>query len=859
MPPKSAERFLSWFIKGELLEEILGDLYEYHEELLDKPSWKRKLLYWFHVFNFLRPFAIKKSNSYYLNHAAMFRHNFLITYRTYLRNKSLFIINLSGLSTGLAAVLLVYLWVSNELSVDAFHQKDNQLYQVMQNFQLPDDILTMENTPLILGEAMVEEMPEVESAASISVEEGNPEGIISHIDENFEVKRLFVSKNFFDIFSYHLIEGDPDHVLANKNNIAISKELAIKLFGSTEDVIGKTVEWNNQWSKEPFQVTGVFSAPPASATMQFDALTHYDWRVAHAPHLAKWTSGEANTFLRLKEGTNIKRFNEKITNYLKPKHPSRENSTLFVQQYSKRYLHGKYENGLISGGRIVYVRLFSIIALFILLIACINFMNLSTAQAAKKMKEIGVKKAIGANRRTLIWQFLSESTLMAMLSLIVSVGLVIFILPQFNEITGKSLQLHLEARVILSAVSLVLLTGLLAGSYPAFYLSGFKSVSVLKGSLNFSAGSQWIRKGLVVFQFALSVIFIVGVLVINRQMEYTQTKNLGYMRDNILCFQRPHHKEDAQLILSKLQQIPGVVNTSHMVSSILDDNSDQSGFSWNGQASERDYVFKSPMISYNVIETLGMEILAGRSFSREYNDEDESKIILNESALRMMQLADPVNKKISYGSDEKQIIGVVSDFHYGSIHHEIEPLIFRFRDWGHDIMVKIKAGTEKTTVEEIEHLYKGIYPNSTFDFTFLDQDYQKMYEEENRVAVLSKYFSGLAIIISCLGLFGLVAFTVERRTKEMGIRKVLGSSVFGIIAILSKDFTKMVVIAIVIALPVSYLMAREWLNSFAYRIELEWWFFAVSGLLALLISWTIIGWQARKVANANPVKCLKDE
>ena len=795
----------------------------------------------------------------------MLKHNLLLFYRSFKRFKSTFLINQVGLSTGLTCVLLVYLWVSDELSVDRFHEKDSHLYQVMHNRQQNNDIFTEDYTPSPLAKALVEEMPEVEYATSVNTFFGwfTGPGVISYEDNHIKAKGIFASKDYFNVFSYKLIQGNKDLVLADKKGIVVSEGLAKKLFSTTENIIGKTLEWDHRMRLEgPFHISGIVENPPSNSTIQFDVIFNYEMLLEGDGYADQWNGGYAKTYLTMKHNTNIDHFNEKITELLRSKHPTNDKSSLFIQRYSKKYLYGQYQNGLPFGGRIAYVKLFSIVALFVLVIACINFMNLSTAQASRKMKEIGVKKAVGASGKLLIIQFLGESVLMAIISLIAAILLVILLLPLFNDITAKHLYLNIGINDILIVVGIVLFTGLISGSYPAYYLSGFNPVTVLKGGkLKVTFGEQWLRKGLVILQFSISIVFIVGFLVINKQIEFTQTKNLGYNRDNIISFAREgKYDTDPEVFLSALKNLPGVVNVSSMLGSILDASSQQGGYSWRGQESDKDYIFKSPTIGYDVIETLGIEMAEGRSFSKDFND-DDSKIILNESAIKMMELRAPIGKIIKHGEEEEQIIGVVKDFQYGSIHQKVEPLIFRFRNArvGRNTIVKIKAGTERATIDQIEKLYREFHPKYPFEFTFMDNDYQALYEAENKVALLSKYFTAIAIIISCLGLFGLAAFTADRRTKEIGIRKILGSSEWRIITLLSSDFTKMILVAIIIALPVSYLLAKNWLNDFAYRIDLEWWYFLSAGLVALLIAWFTVGLQTVKAARTNPVNNLRTE
>ncbi len=488
-------------------------------------------------------------------------------------------------------------------------------------------------------------------------------------------------------------------------------------------------------------------------------------------------------------------------------------------------------------------------------------MNLSTARASKKMREIGVKKAIGASRGTLVVQFLGESILMAFLSLIVAVLLVTLLLPRFGAITGKALYLDVGLEVMVAIIGIVLFTGIISGSYPAFYLSRFNPVMALRGKQGTASSEQWIRNGLVIMQFAISVIFIVGILVIDRQIGFARTKNLGYDRDNVIVFQREgRHDFDPEVFLSELNSLPGVVTAASMPGSILDGTDNQSGYSWRGLESDREYVFKAPRVGYGVIETLGMEMFMGRPFSRDRND-DNSKIVLNESAVKMMGLEDPIGRTIRYGDGEQEIIGVVKDFHYGSIHNRIEPLIFRFRGPGDgkNVMAKIKAGRERATISQIEGLYEEFHPRYPFEYSFLDSDYQALYESENRVSVLSKCFTVVAIIISSLGLFGLAAFTAERRKKEIGIRKVLGQSAPQVVRMLSGEFIKLVLISIALATPVAYLLSNSWLSGFAYHIELKVWYFLGAGLMALSIALATVAGYSIRTANINPVETLKEE
>lgn len=760
---------------------------------------------------------------------------------------------------GLICVVLIFLWVNDELKMDKFHEKDKQLFRVMHNFHSPNGITTWDITPFLLAETLAEEMPEVETATSISSDDEKPHGIITHEQKTIVADGMFAKDNYFEVFSYPLLVGDARQVLQDKNNIVLSEDLAQKLFPSLEHVIGEKVTWTGQQGEQIFQVSGVFKNLSAHSTQSFDFVWNMNLLLENDEHAIKWNADYAHTFVVLKSGTNPTAFNHRINDLLVTKDKKRNRSQLFIQQYSKKYLYGNFENGQQSGGRIAYVRLLSLCALFILVMACINFMNLSTAQASTKLKEIGVKKTIGAHRKTLIMQFLTESILMAFLALLVALIAVKLILPQFNDLAGKSVVLALEPSFLAILLGIVLITGLASGTYPAFYLSAFKPISILNNKQGQNTGHQWTRRGLVIFQFALALIFMVGVVVIHQQMDYIQTQNLGFNRDNVLTFHRGNNQDSTGVFLTELQKIPGIVQVANMSENILSGNFTQSGYSWRGQEADKKMVFKSPIIAHNVIETLDMELVAGRSYSKN-RQEEYNKVIINESAAKLMGFDEPVGKTIAYGrKGERQIIGVVKDFQYGSMHHKIEPLIFRYRERGQDVLVKIKAGTEKVTIAQIDALYQSFHPGYPLEFTFLDDAYQALYELENKVAVLSRYFSLMAILISCLGLFGLTLFIIERRKKEIGIRKILGASVFGLVRMLTSDFAKTVLIGIFLALPLSYCLANVWLEKFAYRIELNIWFFALPAALVLLIAACSIGVQTIRAARLNPVQSLNRE
>jgi ABC-type antimicrobial peptide transport system permease subunit len=862
-PPKKALSFLRWFCREDCIEEIEGDLREVFRKQSEISPRKAKLKFSWSVIRYFRPEFIRSfTASYRSNPTIMFRHNLLITYRNFLRYKSSFFINLAGLSSGLACTLLIYLWVMDELSIDKFHEKDSQLFQVFQTLGIGSNSETIEYTPGLLAKALAEEMPEVELAASVVPSYWfSSQGIISAGSTRFKVAPQYVSKDFFDVFTYPLADGNKSEVLVNKQAILLSESLCMLLFQTTNGVIGKHIQWSHlEGISGDYFVTGVFKDVPVNSTARFDVVFNYELFLENRPSLNYWGNSDPCTYVLLKEGADLNAFNAKIKGLKRQKTQNPKEGTFVAQQYSSKYLYGHYqlERGGYGGGRIQYVRLFSIIAVFILAIACINFMNLSTARASRRLKEIGIKKAIGAGRKSLALQYLGEAMLVTFLSLIVSIAMVYLLLPPFNTITTKHLSFQLDETMIFSLIGIVVVTSLLSGSYPALYLSGFNPVAVLKGKLETTIGEVWMRRGLVIFQFTLSIVLIASVLVVYKQIQFIQSKNLGYNRDNIISFEMEWKGEGSLLpLLSEIGKIPGVINTSSYYHNLMGDHGGTGDVHWEGKDANLKMNFANLEVGFDFIETVGIEMAEGASFSRDIRP--DRQIIFNEDAIRKMGIKDPVGKTVRLWGEEKQIVGVVKDFNFESLYNDIQPCFLQVYLELPNAIVKIKGGTEQATLEQLEKLYHKFSPGLPFEYRFLDAQYQSLYAAEQRVSVLARYFAGIAILISCLGLFGLAAFTAERRVKEIGIRKILGATDFGIAGLLSGDFTKMVLVAIGIALPVSYLVGSKWLESFAYRVALEWWFFIAAGSAALFVAWITVSLQTIKAARTNPSECLRNE
>lgn len=785
-----------------------------------------------------------------------------ITFRSFKRYKSTFFINLIGLSTAFACAILIFLWVNDEKHFDKFHKNDKQLYQVMENHALPEGIATQPWTPDLFGRALVGELPEVKMSTTVMPANIMGNFSITSGDKKTKAAGQFADVDFFNVFSFNLIQGNPSEVLKAKNSVVISQKLAQALFGSVENAVGKTIDWEILRFKYPAVVTGVFDKVPENSSLQFDfTLTLDSWFDLSevVGRKVQWGNHGPCTYLVLDMGTDISQLNAKIDASYKSK-IGQTNISMFAIPFSSQYLNGRFENGKQDGGRISYVKLFTLIAFFILLIAGINYMNLSTARATRRFKEIGVKKVVGSGRISLAFQFVAESVILSFFALILSILMVWVFLPQFNQITGKHLHFEFNQPYMLILFGATLLLAVITALYPSIYLSGFSPFQSLKGKQTNSPAELWARKGLVVFQFAISVVLISSVLVVSKQVGFIQHKNLGYNRDNLIYFNKEGgiaQQEDA--FFAEAKKIDGVVNISSMGGNIQGSMSTTYGVNWEGKPADASLKFEVVAVNYQAIETMEMEMADGRSFSQNFGNE-EDKIIFNQEAIAQMGIRDPIGKTVRFWGKDRQIIGVVKNFNFESFHQKIGPLIFYINPKNTlQTVARIQAGHEKQVLAELGKLYSKFNPGFTFDYHFLDTAFQAQYESENRVAVLSRYFAVLGILISCLGLFGLAAFAAEQRLKEIGIRKVNGARISEVMQMLNAEFLIWVFVAFGVATPVAWYILSKWLEGFAYKTTLSWWFFALAGFITLGIALITVSWQSWKAATRNPVEALRYE
>jgi ABC-type antimicrobial peptide transport system permease subunit len=657
------------------------------------------------------------------------------------------------------------------------------------------------------------------------------------------------------------LQGTPATALNAPGVIAISKKMAIMFFGGPQQAMGKTLRFDNSKS---LQVSAVFEDLSSNSSLQFDFLRSWVDYIKENNWVHNWGNTNPNAYVQLREGTDPAAVEAKIKDFIyryMSKNPD-SYTELGLQSYPEKYLHSNFKNGYIDGGRIEYVRIFTVIAIFILLIACINFMNMATAQAAGRSKEIGVRKVIGAGRFLLIRQFIGEALLLTFLSLLVAILLSAILLPAFNELTGKQLSLPVTQPVFwLSLTGLLLVTGFVAGSYPAFFLSSLDPIKVLKGSLKFSWREILARRGLVVFQFSLTILLIMGMIVIYRQLNYIQTKNIGYDRENLIYI--PVEGELAtkyQLFKAEAVRIPGVLAMSKMRNSPTVISHHNGSIGWPGKDPNLVVHFADEIVAYDFVKTLGLQLKDGRDFSTEYPT-DSVGFLLNETAVEKIGLQNPVGQTILWGNQPGKIVGVLKDFHFNSMHSSIDPLIVRLKEdwtWG-NILVRVQAGKTREAISGLEKLAKTVNPKFPFTYQFSDQEFAKLYQSEQLVSKLSNYFAFLGIFISCLGLFGLATFATAQRRKEIGVRKVLGASVTSISFLLANDFLKVVALAFLVAFPAAWLIMNNWLQNFVYRIDIEWWMFALAGFVTLGIAMLTVSYQSIRSALANPIKSLRTE
>jgi len=790
----------------------------------------------------------------------MLRNYIKVAIRNLLRQKGFSFINIFGLALGISCTALIGMWVNDELSYDRFHNDFDHMYRVTATLPEMKVHAAVTSSPLAL--AFRTEIPEVEDAVRIS--ESNRD-LVQVGDVKFEEKGImYADSNFFKMFSFPFIKGDKETALLNPEGIVITEEMAMKYFGST-DVMEKTIRKNN---KEDFTITGVIANVPSNSHLQFDFVQPMRFLARTNDDLKnnKWDNFNYYTYIKLNSKAQqsksaIADLEKKMQDIYK-KNEAVLKVAFILQPLSEVHLYSNFLADIPGHGKAQNVYIFMVVAVFILVVACLNFMNLATARAARRAKEVGLRKVVGAIRSHLMGQFLAESLVVALLALALALLIIYLVLPDFNTLGGKNLSLDFtNIRIITGLLGITVITGLLAGSYPALYLSGFVPAAVLKGNFTAAGSGSLFRNTMVVIQFAVSISLIVGTAIVYRQLKYIQRLNLGYDKENLLYM--PMFGD----LWDKYDQLRTRIGNNHLTENFsfisnLPTTSSNATISvdWTGKDPNSQPLFFNLAADENFEKVFKATMLEGHGFS-ENAKADSSYVIMNETALKTMDMKveSAVGTKVNIWGRERTIIGVVKDFNFKPVQEAIGPMFLTRNSWGGNAMVRTRPGETESAIAALEQIWKELNPSYPFSFGFLDQDIDKLYAAEQRLGSLFNVFAVLAIVISCLGLYGLSAYLAERRTRELGIRKVLGASGFQLVYLLSSTFTRPILIATAIAVPVAWFGMSRWLNGFAYHVTIDWTIFVIAFISALLIAWVTVSFESIKAATVNPVNSLRSE
>jgi len=869
-PPRLATLLLRWYCAPHLAEEIEGDLQEEFEyQLKNNGRLHARLDYIRSVIGFLQPFAIQKKKSHSSNPftMSMLRHYFICALRNVVRQKSFSAINIVGLALGMTCCLFIFLWAQDEKAVDNFHANGKKLYVLYQTTTSGEHVNGAYSTPYLLTYQTLN-IKKREEAAAVGINElksfvPEAEKMTSYAtgyelpwghSETFQVgekKQKFdgsrAGKDFFMMLDYMIVAGDAKDALHDISSIAISRKMAGFFFSSPQEAIGKSIRYEN---KIDFVVNAVFENVSAQSSLSFDFLINWDSQMKQLEGASPYSL----TIFQLTELADVNHVEKELNLFLQSRMDKNdpEKITVGLIPYGDRYLYSSFENGKPKEGRMIYVRIFTGVAIFILIIACINFMNLATARSIKRAKEVGVRKVVGSSRFNLIGQFFGESLLLSFIAILVSVILVQILLPLFNDLAGKKIDSPISLPSYWTAlIALASFTGLIAGSYPALYLSTLKPARILKGAWRFANSAIWFRKSLVVFQFALSIALVIATIVVSNQTRFVQNTNLGYDRDN-LVYLTLEGKLNPRYALFKERalKMPGIAMVDrstempHAMGFVVDEtdglkntNTGDDAIKWEGKENAS-VGFKPASVGFDFIKIMNLKVAEGRDFSKSFATDSADAFMVNEEAVKQMGMRNPIGKWISAWAKKGHIIGILKDYHTNTLREPIKPLIIDVKEYEYFgvVIVKLEAGKTKDGLASLETVCKEINPNYPFAFQFLDQEYDKLYRNEKIITKLTNIFAVLGIAISCLGLLGLVMFAAEQRTKEFGIRKVLGATVANIVNLLSKEFLMLIILSFLIAAPFAGYFMHQWLQGFAYKIELSWWIFALAGASALVIA-----------------------
>ena len=866
-PPKLASRLLNWILRDDLAEEVQGDLEEkFYSQLERNSHFKAKVNYWWQVFQYIRPFAIRRSFTNPLKNLTMIKNYVKIGLRRLKRNKVYSILNIGGLSIGLAVVMLIGIWIQKELTYDDWHPHPDRVAVVLQFKNRNGQKIVAHPLPFPLGDELREQYGD--DFETVVMSSWTWDHVMGHEGNNIIKYGAFMEPGASLLLDLQMIDGDRNS-LQDQHSVLINESTAKAMFGNS-DPIGKPLKLDNSLN---VLVAGVYKDMPASFR-DLEFIAPWDLYVASNEWIqesrSEWDNSAFTAYVKLKDGVSLDDVNQRIKPAISQNYPEewRESAQIevFLQPMSEWHLRSNWENGVQTGGPIQNIWLFGGIGLFVLLLACINFMNLSTAQSLKRSREVGIRKAIGSLKKQLVHQFMTESFLMVVFSYLVALLLVWASLPYFQIVANKRMSIPVsEPWFWMAGIAIVFITGLLAGSYPSFHLSGFQAVKALKGTLRQGALSGALRKGLVVVQFVISVILIIGTLVVKDQVDYSLSRPMGYDAKNLISVDilSEDYEGKFDILDAQLKELRAISSMALVSSPMTSVNSTISGFKWEGKDPELDVHMAMVWANEDLGKTIGWEVVQGRDFSRDLAT-DSAAFVVNESAVRLMGLEDPVGQSITLGDDGTfKIIGVIKDIVRESPYKEIRPAVYMMNPGEEELeyfLLKLNPDiSSQEAIASVESVFTQIAPDIPFDFSFVDEAYGRKFRQEQRVSKLSGIFAVLAIIISCLGLFGLASYMAEQRTKEIGIRKVLGASITNLWKMLSWEFVLLILLASGIAIPLAYYFISGWLNNYQYRIDLPWLSFLVAIVGALVITLITVSFQSIKAALANPVKSLRSE
>jgi putative ABC transport system permease protein len=789
---------------------------------------------------------------------AMFKNYFVVTVRNLLRNGFYSFINITGLAIGITCSILILLWVADETSYDSFHPKANRLYQVWVNATFNGKINSWTSVPLPTYEAFKTADSNIKNAL---VTDWGGDHLIT-VGENRLIKKgYYASEEFLEMFEFPLITGLATQVMDDPRSIVITESTAKALFG-TDDPINQIIRVDNE---HDLKVTGILKDIPSNSSFEFDFLMPWKFREQSSEwvreNTTNWGNYSFQVFVELNDPSNKSAVENSVRNMLQEHGETETKPEYFIYPLSRWRLHGSFENGIETGGMNDYVQMFTIIAIFIIVIACINFMNLATARSERRAREVGIRKSVGSRKHDLIFQFIGESTFISLIAFSLAVLMAQLLLPFYNDLVQKKLFIDYAASQFwIYSIGMILLTGIISGSYPAFYLSSFQPAKVLKGKPTIGKGASTPRKVLVTIQFGFSILLIIGTIVIYQQIQLVKGRQLGYDQQNLMAINYTKEIEKNYRPIKLELMGTGVVESVTKSNSSITDINSNNFLGWPGKPEDLRVIFTTIATEYDYTKTMGIKVLEGRDFSEDFKS-DTAAILINKAALQLMNLKDPIGTELDLWGGKRKLIGVVDDVLMGSPYQPVKPMfVILDPDWIDAVTVRLKK-TENleesiSTVKAIFEKYAPAYP---FEYRFADVEFQKKFTTINLTSKLASLFASLTIIITGLGLFGLASFTAEQRTKEIGIRKVLGASVPSLVQLMSKDFSRLVIISFLLSSPMAWWMLTKYLERYPVRTEIQWWVFPITGLIALAFALTIVSTQAWRAANANPVNSLRNE